>query len=147
MILPGRDLCEACGGDGGAFDDLREWTRCRACDGLGHAWMAGGPSFGCSMTLGDREPGEVVELGTGDRCKIAWHSPRKAPKQRPTITFVRLEDVFGEYEPNPIGCASELGVRSVSVKVDGGELRDNEKDADALDPFARRQREARGPLL
>lgn len=154
MIPPGREQCPACDGNGGRWaiadgvDVARtQWVRCLKCDGLGHAWQAGGPMFGCQMTLGDREAGEIVELGSGERARIAWHQPRKAPRQRPSTTFVVLEDVFGDFEPNPVGCASELGVRSVSVKIEAAELRDNEKDADALDPFARRQRERRGSLL
>lgn len=102
------------------------------------------------MDLGDRYPGELVELATGDRVIIAWHAPRKRPRIRPETTFVRmLGDFTDEPDQNPIGLASTLGVRSVSVKLadEAIEQHDGEKDSDALDPFARRQREGEGPLL
>lgn len=151
MITPGREVCAECRGDGGDFRGPgAAWLRCAACGGIGDTWIAGGPRFGCPMDLGDRYPGEVVELGTGDRAVIAWHTPRKTNRQRPDATFVRMFDPFtDELERDPIGLASVLGVRSVSVKLaaEAVELHDGEKDSDALDPFARRQREGKGPLL
>lgn len=153
-ITPGRQVCGECDGDGGEFDvddfGYGEWLRCKACDGTGEVWQVGGPRFACPMELADRYPGEVVELGTGDRAVIAWHSPRKRPRERPETTFINLIDPFtDEVERNPIGVSSSLGVRSVSVKVAAPVLdqHDGEKDSDALDPFARRQREGEGPLL
>ena len=138
----GKRRCPSCHGDGGMWlGETHRWGRCRACDGVGQAWCTGGPAFGCTMTLGDRDAGEIVELGTGERARIMWHAPRDAPD----TTFVALWDDFTDaFESStPVACSSILGVRSVAVATRaGGDLRDGEKDADLVDPIARRQREA-----
>lgn len=150
-IPPGRQRCDACAGAGAGWAPvILEWVRCAACGGVGHAWLPGGPAFGCTLELGDRLPGEIVELGSGERGRVAWQSPRKEPRVRPVTTFVALIDDFtDEADANPIGVDARIGVRSVAAAGDTAaakyvDLRDGEKDADAVDPIARRQREAAG---
>lgn len=138
-------ICAACRGNGGAFGADR-WIRCTACDGLGETWLPDGPRFGAPMELGDRIPGEIVELATGERAKILWHMPRK----NPTVTFVGLVDDFtDEASHTPTAVHSSIGVVSVAARKVGGDDSEHagEKDADAVDPLARRVREAEGPLL
>jgi hypothetical protein len=137
MITPGKQRCEACHGDGGRWDSSAAWSRCVVCDGLGHTWRPGGPLFGCTIVLADRDPGEVVELGTGDRARIMWQSPRKDP----SVTFVAVFDDFTESYGEPTPVDSRIGVRSVAAKITRVDLHDKEKDADLVDPIARRQRE------
>jgi hypothetical protein len=145
MITPGRQTCTACNGNGGGFRDA--WLRCIACDGIGHTWKPGGPKFGCPLTLGEREPGEIVILGSGERARIAWHAPRPAGKVKATTTFVHLFDDFDEeYElPNPVPVSSGIGVRSVAttkphVDDDGT----GHKNVDIIDPL---NRQRKGALL
>ena len=89
------------------------------------------------MSLGERSVGEVVELGNGQRVRIAWHQPKAAPE----TTFVVLVDEWdGTESPVPRGCPSVVGVRSVAVSIpriddDGSHA----KDADLVDPIARAQ--------
>lgn len=120
---------------------------CRVCDGVGHRPIAGAPGFGCAMTLADREPGDIVVLGTGDRVRVQWHQPRKAPKQRPVTTFVGTfsGDFGGELLElsNPIPLPSTFGVRGVMSSRVAGDASDGR--GDAVDPLARRAR--RGGLL
>lgn len=142
-IALGKERCPTCRGVGGAFVTAAGWVRCRACDGLGQTWRAGGPGFDCSIELSERDPGEVVELGTGERVRIMWHSPRK----NPVTTFVSVFDDFtDEYDPAPVPVFSSIGVRSVAIRAraPGADLHEHEKDADLVDPIARRQREADG---
>lgn len=141
IIPPGRVRCERCKTAGGDFSGVFDsWVRCTKCDGVGHAWKPGGPKFGCALTLGEREPGEIVILGSGERARIAWHSPKPAPKIAAQTTFVHLFDEFDEeYEhSNPIPVSSRIGVRSVAttkphVDDDGT----GHKNADIIDPLNR----------
>ncbi len=90
------------------------WLRCAACDGIGTAWGIGAPAFGCLTTLADRDPGEVVTLGNGDRGRILWHMPRKTKKRRPDTTFLGLIDDFTDRESStPIAYPSVVGVLTV----------------------------------
>ena len=92
------------------------WLRCAACDGIGTTWAAGAPAFDCSTTLADRDPGEVVTLGNGDRGRILWHMPRRTRKQRPDTTFLGLFDDFTDRETHdPIPYPSCVGVLTVDV--------------------------------
>lgn len=143
-LPPGMRTCPTCKGDG-VCSDL--WSRCKPCDGIGHVWKPGGPKFGCSLSLGEREPGEIVTLGSGERARIAWHIPKPTKKIPAVTTFVHLFDDFDEeYElPNPVPVSSVIGVRSVAttkphVEDDGT----GHKDADIIDPL---NRQRNGALL
>jgi len=133
------DPCPVCAGAGYVHPPPPQyaWLRCHACDGLGRVFKAGGPGYGCTMSLGERSVGEVVELGNGQRVRIAWHQPKAAPE----TTFVVLVDEWdGTESPVPRGCPSVVGVRSVAVSIpriddDGSHA----KDADLVDPIARAQ--------
>ena len=149
MIGIGKLVCPAC--DGGGYVHpipVDGWKRCHDCDGVGQIWQPGGPRFGALLELGDRKPGEIVELATGDRARILWHMPRK----NPDTTFVALFDPFDDTQSqNATPVNSRLGVVSVAARTAAvqDDLHDGEKDADAVDPIARRAREAggEGPLL
>ncbi len=117
-------------------------TRCAACDGLGRQWAPGAPEYGCPFTLADREPGEVVTLGNGQRAKILWHQPRKRSKKaKPETTFIDLlEGDFFEREtfkmtpyPSCIGVASVDNPRT----TDSRDEHDHERNADPGDPLQR----------
>lgn len=145
MIEIGRQSCAECSGAGYLWPppDPHAWLRCSACDGLGVVWAPGGPKFGATLELGDRNPGEIVELATGDRVRVLWHMPRNSP----TTTFVALIDAFdGTESHNPIPVASEIGVVSISADVVASaarpttDLHDGDKDADLVDPIAARNR-------
>lgn len=148
MIPVGMTACAACSGCGYTWPPppLAAWLRCHRCDGLGHVWRAGGPGFGCTLELGDREPGELVELATGDRARVLWHIPKKTPD----VTFVALIDAFDDTEsdsPTPVD--AHMGIASVTRGAARTKRDDHagDKDSDAVDPLATRARALEGPLL
>lgn len=124
--------CSSCRGSGRVAFEIMESGRCPRCDGLGRQWAAGAPSYGCSVTLADRYPGEIVTLGTGHRAKILWHMPRKKPKQRPEATFVDLLEEFTDAETyKAVGYPSCVGVSEVimsRVAEAGAHVRGDEGD-------------------
>lgn len=134
--------CSACNGAGGRYAE--PWDRCAACDGLGRQWAPGAPTFGCSVMLADREPGEIVTLGTGQRVKILWHMPRKTKKVRPETTFVDVLSEFYEAETYiPVPYPSCVGVSSVDASVAAGDsnAHGGERAVDVNDPMQRRYEE------
>jgi len=140
MAPIGRRECPACGGVGVSA----ELAPCAPCEGVGHTWLPGGPAHGARLVLGDQEAGTVVELATGERARVRWHTPRR----RPDTTFVSLIDEWtDEEDPTPRPVDARLGVVSVAVGRDlttsaARDVGDGEKDADLVDPIARRRREA-----
>lgn len=123
-----------------------ERVRCRSCDGLGRQWAPGAPAYGCTTTIADREPGEVVTLGNGQRAKILWHMPRKRPKIAPETTFIDILEGFFETEtfvpvpyPSCIGVASVDSPRTVADR----DAHDRDRTEDPGDPMQRH----RGGLL
>jgi len=138
--VPVYVLCAVCLAAGG-------WVRCRACDGLGRQWAPGAPAYGCTITLADRVPGEIVTLGTGQRAKILWHQPRKTKKVTPETTFLGFIAEFTDEESlDPVPYPSCVGVLSVDftrVTVDHG-AHDGERAEDLSDPV---QRHAAGMLI
>jgi hypothetical protein len=105
---PAEMPCAACAGHGRLAPDYRI---CPACDCLGRVWRPGGPLFGCQMTIGERSAGEIVTLGTGERCRIVKHSKTGTPS-----TFVYLIDEFFDTEERYwTVIPSQVGVRSVAV--------------------------------
>lgn len=138
-----RGECRDCRGAGGHFDPpvgISWWRHCGLCGGTGRGWIPGGPAFGCVITLADRDPGEIVTLGNGQRAKIAWHQPRKSKKVKPETTFLLEVDDFTDTEiARPIPVPSICGVLSVDVArahVDR-DAHDGEKTEDANDPVQR----------
>ncbi|HEY6117477.1 MAG TPA: hypothetical protein VI172_16105 [Candidatus Dormibacteraeota bacterium] len=120
------------------FFDTR---RCARCDGLGRQWAPGAPAYGCTITLADREPGEIVTLGNGQRAKILWHMPRKRAKVVPETTFLDILDDFFESETyRPVAYPSSIGVASVDVPraVADREAHDRDRTEDPNDPMQRR---------
>lgn len=116
------------------------YQRCSHCDGIGRAWDVGAPGYGCRETLADRECGEVVTLGNGQRAKILWHQPRKTKKVRPTTTFVDLLEEFTDAETfAPIAYPSSVGVSEVDARRDVRDRDDHngERAADYNDPMQR----------
>ena len=140
--------CPSCRGVGGWIHSAsNRWLRCHTCDGIGRSWAPGAPSFGCDVTLADRDPGEVVTLGNGDRGKILWHMPRKSKKVRPETTFLGYIDEFtGAESHRPVAYPSCVGVLSVDIPRTplDREVHDREKSLDLNDPV---QRTAAGRLI
>jgi len=115
--------------------------RCARCDGLGRQWAPGAPAYGCTITLADREPGELVTLGNGQRAKILWHMRRKAKKVIPETTFLDILDGFFETETfAPVPYPSCIGVSSVDQAraVVDREAHDRDRAEDPNDPMQRR---------
>ena len=113
---------------------------CPKCDGLAFVNRPGGPRFGAPFVLGERAPGEIVELATGQRARIAWHTPR-GPKPAPETTHVAILDPWDDSEsderiayPSATGVRGVFGPRRAIVEDDGARA----KGADELDPFTRR---------
>jgi len=126
--------CSTCHGSGCVairITSFYDSGRCPRCDGLGRQWAPGAPSYGCTVTLADRYPGEIVTLGTGQRAKILWHMPRKKPKQVPESTFVDLLEEFTDAEtykaveyPSCVGVeviVSRVAETSAHVRGDEGD--------------------------
>lgn len=134
-------LCALCAGTGkSAPTPASLWPLCSRCAGVGRTWVAGAPSFDCKLTLADREPGEVVTLGNGDRGRILWHMPRKAKKVRPQTTFLGLIGEFDEIESyDPISYPSCVGVATVDVSraVVDRDAHAGERELDYNDPVHR----------
>lgn len=143
MIL--REECPTCRGRAHWINGKAEGV-CPTCDGIGTVYIADAPAFGCSMTLGQFEPGDRVLLGTGERARVQWHQPKKTKKRKAEVTFVSVIDDFDDYESAPKMYPSALGVReSLDDVIVGRRLQDEhvgEKDADELDPMATRVRMA-----
>lgn len=142
-----RETCSECRGAGVVVDEARRaaaWPLCHACDGLGHVFAAGAPAFGCTMTLADRDPGDVVELGTGDRALVRWHEPRKTKKTRPHTTAVEVFGDFGGVSELEL-VTSELGVRDIVVSHGAGDELDGRGDVG--DPLLNASRAVRGALM
>jgi hypothetical protein len=133
--------CAPCFGTGVAPNSVGWIGVCRPCDGSGYVDKPGGPRFGAQLALTDRQPGELVELVTGERAVIAWHQPKPAPKVTPIATFVRIVDEFDDHVGEPIAYPAQTGVRrvlggrSAAAQLDDGA---GAKAADELDPFTRR---------
>ena len=128
--------CPDCAGVG--YDDRGD--TCARCGRIGRAWAPGAPSYGCDQSLADRDPGEVVTLGNGDRGKILWHMPRKTKKVRPETTFMGLLDEFTDVESHrPIGYPSCIGVASVEFSRQPADRKshDGERSVDYNDPVHR----------
>lgn len=140
-MIPVYVACENCDGGCHVLGEDGAYHRCSACDGLGRQWAPGAPAYGCKITLADREPGEVVTLGNGQRAKILWHMPRKKPKVTPETTFLDILVEFHETETYiPVAYPSCVGVASVDVAraVTDREAHDRERAADPNDPMQRR---------
>lgn len=146
-MIPVYVPCRDCLGNGhvrvpGKTFELGAIVRCRSCDGLGRQWAPGAPAYGCEVTLADREPGEVVTLGNGQRAKILWHQPRKRKGVVVETTFIDLlEDGFFERETfKPVPYPSCVGVASVDEArpQSDREAHDRERVEDANDPMQRR---------
>jgi hypothetical protein len=153
-VIPVLEPCADCRGCGGfyginpAFPGA-SWFRCRSCDGVGKQWARGAvgkqwargaPSFGCEITLADRDAGEIVTLGNGDRVKLAWHQPRKSKKVRPDTTFVLEVDEFTDREhPTPVPYPSCIGVATVDVSraTKDRDAHDGDRVEDTNDPLQR----------
>lgn len=133
--------CRSCSGTGSAPSTPASlWPLCAGCQGVGKTWIVGAPDFGCSITLADRDPGEIVTLGNGDRGRILWHVPRKSKKVRPETTFVGLIGEFDEIESHaPVSYPSCVGVSTVdwSRAVVDGDAHAGEREIDYNDPVYR----------
>lgn len=113
-------------------------VRCIVCDGLGRQWSPGAPAYGCTVTLADREPGEIITLGNGQRAKILWHMPRKRRGQKPETTFLDILADFSEAETFvPVPYPSCIGVASVDVARVAVDRDAHEREVDASDPLQR----------
>lgn len=115
------------------------WSLCRTCDGLERVWAPGAPSYGLTVELGHRVPGEIVTLGNGDRGRILWHSPRgKDKKHPPTTTFLGLIDDFGFEDNSPTRYPSCVGVSTVTAaRGRGDDDHLGDRGGDAGDPMQR----------
>lgn len=133
--------CPDCGGTGKRAPNARAiWPLCARCSGVGRTWIPGAPSFGCDVTLADRDPGEIVTLGNDDRGRILWHMPRKTKKVRPETTFVGLIGMFDDIESHtPTAYPSSIGVASVDVsrRTVDHDAHAGEREIDYNDPVHR----------
>lgn len=142
-----RETCRECGGAGHWIAGDR--SICTACDGVGHRPIPGAPGFHCPTTLADRNAGDVVVLGTGEKVRILFTQPRKTKRVRPITTFVGVfSSDFGGDElelGNPIPLPSSFGVLEVVRSRVAGDESDGK--GDASDPLARRAHYGRGELV
>lgn len=143
-MIPVYVTCSACKGDCHAmvyaigFDGPVGVRRCSSCDGHGRQWAHGAPAYGCTITLADREPGEIVTLGNGQRARILFHLPYKRERGEPHTTFLGLLDGFFETESHdPVAYPSCVGVASVDEARARVAARDEQKAADPNDPMQR----------
>lgn len=138
-MIPVYVTCSTCHGNCHVYRaDAPGVHRCSDCDGLGRQWAPGAPAFGCTITLADREPGEVVTLGNGQRAKILWHQPRKRRGQLPETTFLDILADFTEAETFvPVPYPSCVGVSSVDVPRAVLDREVHERETDAADPLQR----------
>jgi hypothetical protein len=116
------------------------WTSCPVCKQTRRVWAPGAPLFGCTITLSDRFPGEIVTLGNGDHGRILWHMPRKTKKVNPECTFLGLiEEFTGVESYSPIFYPSCVGVASVDVPrvIADDKAHDRDRDLDYGDPIHR----------
>jgi hypothetical protein len=137
-----RCPCSICGGAGYIHPapPPHAWLRCASCDGVGTTWVTGAPLFDCATTLADRETGELVTLGNGDRCRILWHMPRRKKKVVPITTFVGMIDEFTDEEHHtPVPFPSCVGVLSVELSraIGDSDAHGGEKTIDYNDPVHR----------
>lgn len=133
--------CPPCAGLGYLFP-ASGWLLCASCDGVGRTWAPGAPGYDCKIRLADREPGEIVQLGNGDRGRILWHSPRKNKRQKPDVTFIGLIGDFDDVESAiPTKYPSCVGVISVGIQRLAGDADDHAHDhsEDLSDPLQRRR--------
>lgn len=151
-MTPGHTSCGRCSGSGYIWPppEPHSWLRCSDCGGLGEVWAPGAPRYGCQLELADRDPGELVTLGTGQRGRILWHIPKRTKHTRPEVTFVGLISDFDDVETHqPIPFPSCIGVASVAIPRAAADTDDHlgDRSADPLDPMARQARSAGGELL
>lgn len=135
-----RIPCPRCFGQGWRIA-APSWVLCAGCDGIGKTWSPGAPSFGCSILLGSRVPGEIVTLGNGDRGKLLWHSPRGKDKKRPPETsYIGLIDEFDNEDHRPTAYPSCVGVSSVGIpRGRGDDDHYGDRSADVSDPMQQRR--------
>lgn len=95
--------CPVCDGIGrSSFDP---WQLCVSCNGIGKAFLPGGPEFGCKKTLAKCKPGMLVTLGgTGDRGRVMQQTKQG-------YTYLAMESFSGEDKvwtpyPNIVGVSS-----------------------------------------
>jgi len=132
-MTPVQVPCPHCRGLGYSYPP--PIVTCRPCEGLGRVWAPGAPSYGCSIVLEDRIPGEIVTLGNGDHGRILWHSPSGTP-----MTYLGIISEFDGHESHqPIRYPSCIGVASVSVSRMQGDTSThaNERSLDMDDPIQR----------
>lgn len=144
--------CSSCAGYGHLPPDF--WESCPDCGQLGRIWAPGAPLFGCTVTLADRFPGEIVTLGNGDHGRILWQMPRKTKKVSKKATvlsispkkvtsegmFLGLIEEFTSTEScSPVPYPSCVGVASVDlIRVFADDkAHDRERDLDLSDPVHR----------
>lgn len=141
-MIPVYVPCSACCGD--CHIDVQvgsatERVRCRSCDGLGRQWAPGAPAYDCTITVADREPGEIVTLGNGQRAKILWHLPYKRERGEPHTTFLDILTEFYEAETHiPVPYPSCIGVASVDEARVAVTEREGKHTQDLNDPMQRR---------
>lgn len=128
MVCP---TCKGCG-----FN--LEGETCQPCRRLGRVWLPGGPLFGCQMTLEDRNPGEIVTLGTGHRGRIVSQNENGSPTTQIALIgeFDGVEDTVSTSFPSSVGVLS-VSVDTYKREDVHGRSRGRE---DHLDPLQRRAR-------
>lgn len=130
--------CPRCIGQGWLTPPDKSWVLCALCDGVGRTWVARAPLFGCKITLAERNPGEIVTLGNGDRGRILFHSPRKKKGSVPESTYLGLMDDFDDAEDHaPTRYPSCVGVAAVGVPRAPGDDHHGERSPDPSDPMQR----------
>lgn len=145
-MIPVYVPCSMCNGDCHLWDRFAALAalsirRCPRCDGLGRQWAPRAPAYGCTVTLADREPGEIVTLGNGQRVKILWHMPRKRPKVTPETTFIDVLDTSDFFEREtfvPVAYPSCVGVSQVdNPRLVNQYREDDARISDQNDPLQR----------
>jgi hypothetical protein len=143
-ISPVERQCADCQGTGCRIDD--PWQTCPACKRLGRVWRPGAPLYGCNMTLEDRNPGEIVTLGNGDRGRIVAHrgfrvarGKRHYTGETPTTMIALIGEFSGVESKTATSYPSCVGVVSVSDPrwfYDSDSHADDREDA--TDPMRRK---------
>lgn len=135
---PSRPLHRECPGCDGVGRARPDWDLCLQCDGIGWIWKDGGPSFSCSMRLGDRRAGEVVTLGDGSvRGRIVIREKNEGD----VALRLLFDGLFGDEEAESLTFfPRDTGVSSVAETVWSGEDSAGSRSAreDHVDPMQRR---------
>lgn len=129
-LSPVEILCPDCDGYG---RPANAFSLCPRCRGVARVFVEGGPSFGCRYTLDDTMPGQIVELGNGDRGRVIRHCERGSPSTDIALIDPMLDIEADEATSYP----RETGVAAMSASWWHRDSR-GRRAIDDLDPLQRK---------